>query len=33
VGLKLNWTSQLLIYADDVNALGDNVDTVKKKKL
>jgi hypothetical protein len=30
VGLKLNWTHQLLVYVDDVNLLGDNTDTTKK---
>jgi hypothetical protein len=30
VGLKLNGTHQLLAYADDLNLLGDNVDTIKK---
>jgi hypothetical protein len=30
VGLKLNGTQHLLAYADDVNLLGDNIDTLKK---
>jgi hypothetical protein len=30
VELKLNGTHQLLAYADDVNLLGDNMDTIKK---
>jgi hypothetical protein len=30
VGLKLNGTHQLLAYADDVNLLGDNMDTTEK---
>jgi hypothetical protein len=29
-GLKLNWTHQLLAYADDVNTLGENIDTLQK---
>jgi hypothetical protein len=30
VGLKLNGTHQLMVYADDVNLLGDNLDTTNK---
>jgi hypothetical protein len=30
VGLRLNRTHQLLAYADDVNLLGDSIDTIKK---
>jgi hypothetical protein len=29
VGLKLNWTHQLMVYTDDVNLLGDNTDAIK----
>jgi hypothetical protein len=30
VGPKLNWAHQLLVYADDVNRLEGNIDTLKK---
>jgi hypothetical protein len=30
VELKFNDTHQLLVYADDVNLLSDNIDTTKK---
>jgi hypothetical protein len=32
VGLKLNWTYQLLVNADNVNALSDNIDNIKKNQ-
>jgi hypothetical protein len=30
MGLKLNGAHQLMIYADDVNLLADNIDTIRK---
>jgi hypothetical protein len=32
VRLKLNGTHQLLSYADDVNLLEDNIDTINKNR-
>jgi hypothetical protein len=32
MGLKLNGTHQLLAYADGMNLLGNNMDTIKKNK-
>jgi hypothetical protein len=30
--LERNWTHQLLVYVDDINLLGDNIDTIKKNE-
>jgi hypothetical protein len=30
VGMRWNGTHQLLAYVDDVNLLGDNIDTIKR---
>jgi hypothetical protein len=32
MGLRWNGAHQLMIYADDVNILGDNIYTVKKNR-
>jgi hypothetical protein len=30
VGLKFNGANLLLVFADDANLLGDNIDTIKR---
>jgi hypothetical protein len=32
IGMKITGRHQLLVYADDANLLGNNIDSIKKKQ-